>query len=91
MSTLEANVMKTVQELGHDRVAEEVKNVDVDAMTSITDLCFRDRTAMRVFTFMVKNGDQGFKTSACAAALSISEDVAEAYLQVFADAGLIGR
>lgn len=91
MGALETEVIKTVKELGHDRIAADVKDVNVKAMKNITDLCFRDRTAMRVFTFMTKNDERGFTTSQCAAALGISEDVAEGYLQTFANAGLIGR
>jgi response regulator of citrate/malate metabolism len=91
MSALKADVMKTVQELGHDKIATEVKGVDLNATRNVADLCFRDRTAMRVFTFMTQNDERGFTTSQCAAALGISEDVAEAYLQTFANAGLIGR
>ena len=91
MRAMKCSAAKTISELGRNRVAAEVKNVDVECVERVIDLCFIDRNAMMVFTFMVNNCELGFKTSECAAVLGIPEDVAEAHLHTFADAGLIGR
>lgn len=91
MRAMKCSAAKTISELDRNMVAAEVENVDVEGVKRVIDHCFIERNAMRVFTFMVNNGELGFKTSECAAVLGIPEDVAEAYLHTFADAGLINR
>jgi len=91
MRAMKCSAAKIIGELGRNRVAAEVENVDVEGIERVIDLCFIDRNAMKVFTFMLNNGELGFNVSECAAVLGIPEDVAEAYLQAFADAGLIDQ